>query len=223
MTAKFTWGDLVAALVWLMPLAYLVYVYPQLPATVPTHFNLHGEANAWGTRGDALAGSFVMLGVGLGVALLLRYLPVIDPKKKVKYSGGTLRKITYAIIFLFTILNIAIIYSTLHGRFVLKGRIMLVLISLFFVYLGNLFYSLKPNYFVGIRTAWTLENETVWRKTHQWSAKLWVGVGLAMAVACALLPENVANVVFFACTALLALGPIAYSYRCYYRLQKDQE
>lgn len=223
MTAKFTWGDLVVALVWLMPLAYLVYVYPQLPAKVPTHFNLRGEANAWGNRGDALASIFVLMGVGLCVALLLRYLPAIDPKKKVKYSEGALKKITYAIIFLFTILNIAIIYSTLHGRFVLKGRLLFVLMSLFYVYLGNLFYSLKPNYFVGIRTPWTLESETVWRKTHQWSAKLWVGVGLLMAIACAVLPEMVATVVFFVCTTLLGLGPIAYSYSSYYRLQKDQQ
>ena len=221
MTAKFSWGDLVAALVWLMPLAYIAYVYPQLPATVPTHFNLQGEANAWGTRGESLVGIFVLMGVSLGVALLLRYLPSIDPKKKVKYSGGTLKKIAYAIVFLLAILNLAIIYSTLHGHFVLQGRFMFVLLSLFYVYLGNLFYSLKPNYFVGIRTAWTLENETVWRKTHQWSARLWVGLGLCMTVVCALVPDKTGTIVFFSCTALLGLGPVAYSYICYRRLQKD--
>ncbi|HTJ12506.1 MAG TPA: SdpI family protein [Dinghuibacter sp.] len=220
MTAKFTWGDLVAALVWLAPLAYLAYVYPQLPATVPTHFDLRGEANAWGTRGDAIVGNMVLMGVSLGVALLLRYLPSIDPKKKIKYSMGTLRKITYAIVFLFTVLNVAIIYSTQHGRFVLGGRLLYVLMSLFYVYLGNLFYSLKPNYFVGIRTAWTLENETVWRKTHQWGGRLWVVQGLVMAAACALLPENAGTIVFFIGTGLLGLGPVVYSYLCYRRIQK---
>ena len=88
--------------------------------------------------------------------------------------------------------------------------------------LGNLFYSLKPNYFVGIRTAWTLENETVWRKTHQWGGRLWVGVGLIMAVACGLLPTVPGTVVFFAGAALLGLGPVVYSYLCYRRIKKDQ-
>lgn len=220
MNLKTTWGDWVTLFVWTLPLFYLGYVYPQLPERVAVHFNLKGDPDAWGPRREMLMAVLLLVVVSLGVGLLSRFLPRIDPKKKVQYSQSTLARISYALVFFMSALNIVIIYSTLHGRFVMGGRIMFVVISLLFVYLGNQFNSLKPNYFIGIRTAWTLENETVWRKTHQWGGRLWVAGGLVMAVLTCLLPEGVASVVFLTGTVCLVLVPIVYSYVCYQQLQR---
>jgi uncharacterized membrane protein len=94
------------------------------------------------------------------------------------------------------------------------------LVCLFYVYLGNLFTTLKPNYFVGIRTPWTLENETVWRKTHHFGGRVWVAGGLVLAVVTLLLPKTAAFVVFICGTLCLGLGPIIYSYWSYRQIQK---
>ena len=56
------------------------------------------------------------------------------------------------------------------------------LIGLLFAFLGNYFKTIKPNYFIGIRTPWTLENEEVWKKTHLIGGKLWFVGGLLMAL-----------------------------------------
>jgi uncharacterized membrane protein len=65
---------------------------------------------------------------------------------------------------------------------------MLPLMGLLFSVLGNYMHSIKPNYFVGFRTPWTLENEDNWRKTHQLMARIWVPGGLLITIGTLLLP-----------------------------------
>lgn len=221
MRTKITWGDGVALVVWLLPIAYLVYVYPRLPDTIAVHFDYKGDPNGWGPRRQLWLAVLLLAGISMGVNILVRFLPRIDPKKKAVYSQGALMKIGYAIVFFMAALNVLIIYASVQGHFAMKQSFFFPLIGLFYAYLGNLFNSLKPNYFVGIRTPWTLENETVWRKTHQWGGRVWVIGGLAMAVATLVLPNGPAFVVFLSGTACLALAPIIYSYWCYRQIQKS--
>lgn len=53
-------------------------------------------------------------------------------------------------------------------------------IGVLFIVLGNYLPKIKPNYFIGIRTPWTLENETVWQKTHRLGGKVFVVMGVLM-------------------------------------------
>ncbi len=55
-----------------------------------------------------------------------------------------------------------------------------ILVGLLFIVIGNYLPQCKPNYFVGIKTPWTLSNEEVWRKTHRFSGKVFVVLGVIM-------------------------------------------
>jgi len=93
------------------------------------------------------------------------------------------------------------------------GRLIFPVIGLLFAFLGNVMHSIKPNYFVGIRTPWTLENDETWRATHRLAGKLWFTGGIIIAVAMLVMhpPANV--FAFFSITAILVLVPVIYSYR----------
>ena len=70
----------------------------------------------------------------------------------------------------------------------------------------------RPNFFVGIRTPWTLSDDQVWRRTHRVSGRLLFAGGLVAAVLCALLPASAA---FGAAIALITIalgGPAVLSY-----------
>jgi uncharacterized membrane protein len=84
--------------------------------------------------------------------------------------------------------------------------------------LGNYMSSVRLNYFVGIRTPWTLNNEIVWKKTHRFAAKLWVFSSAAMLIALPFI--SAALVVFLAFVAVITIAPIVYSYLVFKTLTK---
>ena len=106
-------------------------------------------------------------------------------------------------------LAIFILYSVQNGT--CNASFIFAIIGLLFAFLGNYFKTIKPNYFIGIRTPWTLENEEVWRKTHLLGGKMWFVGGLIMALTF-VLPESLSLYVFLGITAIISVIPIVYSY-----------
>jgi uncharacterized membrane protein len=220
MQTKLTWMDALAFIVWLLPLIYLIDVYPTLGAVVPVHFDVNGNPNSYGTKTKLAAVVLVVSGIGLATGLLTRFLPSIDPKTKARYSRVTFIRIGYAVVFLITGIDFLLIYSGTQHHFAMPVHIFYALMGLFFAYFGNLLNNIKPNYFVGIRTPWTLESEEVWRKTHRLAAKLWVPGGLVLAILAWTLRNTFGHILFPVGLLVLAMIPIVYSYIYYRQLPK---
>jgi uncharacterized membrane protein len=199
-------------LIWLLPFIYLLNVYSKLPATVAIHFNIKGEADKYGTPQSVLINTIIISGMSLLIFLLLKFLPLIDPKKKIKYSETIFNKIAVLIVILMSVLNIIIIHSSLNGAMKTSGTIMFFTLGLAWAYIGNLMPSMKPNYFVGIRTPWTLESEDNWRATHNLGGKIWFIGGILLAVLCLILPASKTIIAFISITTIIALVPVIYSF-----------
>jgi uncharacterized membrane protein len=86
------------------------------------------------------------------------------------------------------------------------------LMGIFFVIAGNWMYNIKPNYFVGIRVPWTLENPDNWRATHRMGSKLWVIGGILITICSSFLDGKTAEYFFMITTLGLAFIPIIYSF-----------
>jgi len=208
-----SWRNISAAIIMVLPLIYLAAVYYSFPAIIPVHFNLYGRADKFGDRSELIFVCVLLSIVGAGSYLLLTKLPLIDPKKKVSMSMDALYKIAFCVLCFVAILNMAIIYATSHqGLDFNIGRLIFPLCGLFFAFLGNQMHNIKPNYFAGIRTPWTLENEDNWRATHRLGGKLFFFGGLAIALLTLIVPARVALFVFLPLTTLIAIIPCVYSY-----------
>ncbi|WP_316568786.1 SdpI family protein [Neobacillus sp. YIM B06451] len=148
--------------------------YPYLPDRIPTHWNFEGVPDQFGPKSF---GVFILPGTMVFLYLLMMFLPRIDPKKvnfqKFNYIG-----ITNGILFFFFLFQAMVITSSL-GLVNSKNTIP-VLVGLLFIFIGNLSPKFKPNYFLGIRTPWTLANEDVWKKTHRFGGKVLVIAGILM-------------------------------------------
>jgi immunity protein, SdpI family len=211
---KFNALDAAAIIIWLLPLAYLIYVYPTLPSTVPVHFGLNGTPDRYGSKTEFLIAPFILAGVSVFVYLLMKFLPAIDPKKYVQYGEPVFQKIGVGIVVLMAALNIEIILSAINGSF--KGdKLVLPAVGLFFAFMGNLMHSIKPNYFAGLRTPWTLEDNDTWRATHRLAGKLWFVGGIILTISALLLPAKTAMIVFGSIIAVIVLIPVIYSYVYY--------
>jgi len=220
MKKNLTWMDGIVLVIWVLPILYLAAAYPTLGPTLPLHFNVQGVADGWGSRAEFVGIIAFMSGIGLGLALLFRFLPQIDPKRKAKYSAVVFVRIGYAVVLFLSVITTIVIYAATHGRYKFPEWLMFSLLGLLFAYMGNLMNNVKPNYFFGIRTPWALENEEVWRKTHQLAARLWLPGGLLLVVLSLVLHGAVMLAGYITIVLVLGIVPVAYSYFCYRKLSR---
>ena len=208
---KFTIFDAAAFVVWLLPAAYLFFIYSSLPQIVPVHYGLNGAVNRYGSKGEFLTTAMVLLAAPALVYLLLKFLPNIDPKKKVKYGEATFQKLAFGMVVFLSALNIAITYATVNRGFEID-KLILPLLGLLFVFIGNIMNSIKPNYFAGFRTPWALENEDNWRATHRLVSKMWFAGGILVTIFALILPSGPATIVMLSLVAVMTIIPFIYSY-----------
>lgn len=86
--------------------------------------------------------------------------------------------------------------------------------------LGNYFKVIQPNYFIGIRTPWTLENNEVWKLTHIFAGKLWVIGGLLIVLGGLIFENDSFTIVFISLVVVLAIVPMVYSYVKFKEIEK---
>jgi len=208
---KFSLLDGGALAIWLLPVIYLFLIYGGLPPVVPVHYGLNGAVDRYGSKSEFLTTSAILMGASAFVYLLLKFLPAIDPKKKVRYGERTFQKLGFGIVIFLAALNLCIMYATVHRGFEV-GKLIFPLAGLLFVFIGNVMNSIKPNYFAGVRTPWTLESEDNWRATHRLASRLWVSGGLVITVITFILPAKPGTIIFMCGVAVLVLIPVTYSY-----------
>ena len=209
------WFGLVIAA---LALAMSVWAYPQLPPTVATHWSLKGTP-------DGFSGRLVALGIVpivlIAMTVLFNVLPRVDPRREnyAKFLSSYWLIANAVIVFL--LVAHAMIIAAGIGFSVKIDRLMPLGIGLLFVFLGNYLTRVEPNWFIGIRTPWTLSSDTVWRRTHRTGGLLMVIGGLILAIS-AFLPRPAFLVLFVATIVIVAVIPIAQSYILWKREQHDR-
>nr|WP_297782735.1 SdpI family protein [uncultured Allomuricauda sp.] len=200
----------------LLPFLYLAYVWNQLPTEVPLHYNIKGEVDRYGDKTELI---MIPIMMPLLIYVILLAVPYIDPKKQIQKMGNKYHSLKLILTLFMSALALFIIHSTKSGGLG-NPNIIFMIVGALYVVLGNYFKTIKANYFIGIRTPWTLENETIWKETHKLGGKVWF-VGGLLGIICSLLLDTQINFkVFMGITIVIALIPVVYSYLLY-RKQKD--
>lgn len=202
----------------LLPFGYLAMIWNQLPQQVPMHFNLQGEVDRYGDRTELLSIPFLLPFLTYVIFLVV---PYIDPKKQIQKMGSKYQSLKFSLTGIMSLLALYILYSA-KNQSLASGNLVFLVIGLLYLVLGNYFKTIKPNYFIGIRTPWTLESESVWKQTHGWAGKLWFVGGLLVIICSLLLEENRNFQAFMAITLILAVVPMGHSYLLH-RKEKESD
>ena len=216
---KFTVIDIGLLLIWALPAIYLFYSYNLLPQEVPTHYDINGKVNGYSSKSNFIGIELFLIALSAFTYFLVRFIPVFDPKKQAKYSDITYYKLAGGLVVFLTAISLIIIYAALNNGFRID-RFLLPIVSLLFVFIGNLMNSIKPNYFAGIRTPWTLESEDNWRATHRLAGRLWVIGGIILTICLFFLPAGIKNTVFMVAIGTFVVVPVTYSYY-YFRIKQQ--
>jgi len=195
-----------------------VWAYGRLPETVATHWNLQGTPDGFSSRIWAVV---LMPLVTVGLTSLFNVLPRVDPRRENYAKFLDSYWLIANAILVFTGVVHGLILANGLGYTVQVDRLLPVGVGLLFVFLGNYLTRVEPNWFIGVRTPWTLSSDTVWRKVHRTAGWLFVIAGIVIAAG-AFAPRS-AFMPLFVVTIVAAAGiPVAQSYVLWKREQHDR-
>jgi uncharacterized membrane protein len=202
----------------ILTLTFMVslYFYPSLPSKIPYHWNFKGEINGYTGK---FSGAFGIPLLNLAFYFLFVFLPHFDPKAANYAKFPSAYKLIRSSFHMLFAGMQGITLLVAFGHTVNVTMLIGVGTSLLFVVIGNVMGKFKHNYFVGIKTPWTLANEEVWVKTHRMAAPLWVVGGIISAIF-AIIGDTMYLISLITIIPVIAIIPIIYSYVIFKRLSK---
>jgi len=152
-----------------------IVIYPHMPNKVASHWNAAGEVDGHMSK---FWGVFLMPIICLVCILLFIFIPKMDPlKKNFKAFEKEFNMFILVLFLFFFYIYLLTIFWNL-GYDINIGKYITPAVGILFIFIGLLLRKAKRNYFVGIRTPWTLANDKVWDKTHQLGFKLFIIIGI---------------------------------------------
>ena len=212
---RFKW----ALLIYVLALVGILYFATMVDAetVVPTHWNVYGEVDGTMSKNAAL---YMMIGMLSGIFLLMYLMPQYSPwyAKHRERMERLLPLLTAILCFCLGFIGVYSFYLAGMGSLKTPVSMITVVIGAIFILLGNLLPKVPKNFFVGIRTPWTLVNDKIWTKTHRLGGGLFVLSGILMVVKSFIMPElrlfhQISGVMIMA----LLLYPLLHSFILYKR------
>lgn len=149
-------------------------IYPRLPSQIPVHWNFSGGVDRYGSRENV----FLMPGIMVVIVLLFAALPWLSPKRfEVNAFRSTSLYIMALIVALMGYLHALMLWAALSKPLDIS-RSLFGALFLFLILIGNVLGKVRRNFYIGVRTPWTLASEKVWYATHRFAAKAFVLAGL---------------------------------------------
>jgi uncharacterized membrane protein len=179
------------------------------------HWNAAGEADGYGSSFMAL---YFMPLLTMAIAALIAAVPVIDPlKANVEMFRRELNLFIAAFsAFMYYVHGLTLAWN--NGLTFSMTGMMAPGLGLLFVAIGMVIRKAKRNYFIGIRTPWTLANDIVWEKTHDIGGQLFIASGV-LTLICVFFPSAAITVLLV--TAMgSSLITMVYSYLEYRKIEK---
>ncbi len=205
----------IATLMIVAAAAAFAWLLPDMPPRVPVHWNAHGDADRFGSPWELL---LVGPGAMAAIAILFSVLPWLSPRRfQVEAFERTYLAVMLMIVALVGYVFAVMVWAALHGP---VGVLPAVVggLCVFHVFIGNVMGRMRRNFFLGIRTPWTLASERVWYATHRLGAKVFVATGV---IGFALFAGGLAPIAVLALLVAAAGIPILYSLVAYKRLERE--
>jgi uncharacterized membrane protein len=180
-------------------------LYSSLPARIPIHWNLRGEVNGWAGK------PFGSLALPGGTLIFLFFILAGEWLSPVHFKVSAFRSaFNYLMVIcaaLMAYIHALTLIAALHSNY-FYGRWMIGGLFLFFAWVGNMLGKTRRNFWIGIRTPWTLASDAVWIATHRLGARVFMVVGIIGAI-CAVFEAPV--YMYLALLVIAVLVPVGYS------------
>lgn len=185
-----------------------ILLWNQLPDSMASHWGVNDQVNGYTTK---FLGVFLMPVIATGMLLLFLVIPTIDPlKANIKQFREYFNTfIALIITFLVYIHALTLVWNMGYTSFRMSTA-MLPGMGLLFIFMGLMITKARRNFFIGIRTPWTLSSDKVWDETHRLGGKLYMAAGV-LALFGAFFPDQALWFIMFPIIGA-SLVSVVYSY-----------
>lgn len=192
-------------------------LWDKLPGSLPSHWEVNGEVDKTSSTLVSFLFSNALL---IAMYLMMVILPKIDPfKTNYRNFTKSYYKIMYAIISMFFAISYSILLIGL-GVDLDMTKLITVALGALFIILGYSMPKIEQNFFVGIRTPWTISNETVWKKTHALGGKLYFTSGV-IALVTLFISSDFALFAIIVPAILVSIISVIYSYVIHKKISQE--
>jgi uncharacterized membrane protein len=211
---KVSWrAELVQLAIIAAMFAVAAWAWSRLPDKIPVHWNVHGEVDRFGGKFEGL---LVFPLTSLGIYALTLILPVFDPGR-LNYRNFAKAYNAIRIVFVvFMGLLYTVTLMVAFGNSISVNTVVMLLMAVLFIVLGNFMSKIRPNWFVGVRTPWTLSSKLSWDKTHRLAGWVFMLIGTMFALVAAF-PSAWVLITTLIVDGLLVIWIIIYSYLVFRR------
>ncbi len=160
-----------------LQIAIAAATYPFLPPVVPTHWDASGNVNGYMPK--LLNAVFIPL-LSIVLFLLLRFVSSISPRLSDQDPRATQKIVGLLLtgILLFMLIIQVIVFAIQLGVAINIVFVVNLAVSALFIFIGNYLGKVRRNFWIGIRTPWTLASDVVWERTHRLGGWLFVAAGV---------------------------------------------
>lgn len=197
----------------------LAYWYVPEDALITLQWGLDGEVN---NTTDKWPGILILPLTAVGISFLLWLLPKIEPRKQHLQDSKKVYYITMLGVQILLLIGYAISILQAMGHDIEFGNNLFIAIGILFIVLGNYLPKVRSNFFLGIRTPWTLSSEIVWNKTHRIGGYLFMIIGAFFIVA-SLITSTFISEIIITCAIVLTVIPVVYSWWIFSQLEKVKD
>jgi len=205
-TLKLCWG---IAIICLFTSLYMINSLPD-GLQLPIHWNIDGEVDKYAEATIAFIFPPTILIV---ILTIFSVLSKLDPRKKnIQLSQKSIAAFSVAITLLMISFEVSYI-AMVNGIEVPMMMVVGLMIGTLLIIVGNYLGKTRSNFFIGIRTPWTLSSDSVWQKTHRLAGKLFMVSGLIIVISSWFIATNNLGTLVIFTVLPAALIPCIYSWR----------
>lgn len=209
--------DLVSIVLIVLNLAIALFFYPQLPERFPVHWNASGDIDGYSSR---FIGAFMMPLIAVSVFVVFKILPAISPIGfRLDKSRPVIDIIQTILVALFCVIGVAMVLVA-AGYKLDMVKVIVIGSGLMLMATGNVLSKVRKNFFVGIRTPWTLADDEVWALTHRFAGRTFFAGG---ALICVIALVKAHPVVIVVAALAAAFAPVVYSFFVYRKLHPNPD
>jgi len=194
-------------------IAVAAYLYPSLPEQIPTHWNFQGEVDDYTPKPW---GVIVLPLAAILIFIIMKLIPIVSPKGfRTDQFRDVVNIFTVTLVGFMSGIGLLVLLAA-SGRNVQMNEMVFAGMGLLFIVLGNYMSKVRKNFFIGIRTPWTLASDEVWNRTHRLGGWIFVLIGFFMFLnAFIQFPMEwlIGSIV------VMALVPVVYSYVLYRKIE----
>jgi uncharacterized membrane protein len=187
--------------------------WSQAPEKMPIHWNFRGEVDAYGGR---FAGLMLLPLTAAGIYLLTLVVPLVDPGRLNYRNFAKVYNTFRLVIVLFLAVVYCVTLLVAFGHHVNLIMVVFLATAALFLVIGNFMSKIRPNWFFGVRTPWTLSSKLSWDKTHRLAGWMFALQGVLFAIA-AIVQTGWMFIAAVGATGICAVWIIVYSYLVYRR------